>query len=295
MRVMTLLPAATEIVAALGCADRLVGISHECDFPPGLGSIPRVTTTPVDPAAASGAIDTQVRALRESGRPVIGVDASLLRRLAPDIIVTQELCEVCAVADGEAHRLASALPSPPAVLSLSGRTLEGVWDDIRRVARALELEDRGTALVDHLQARLARLGASAPARRPRVVCVEWLDPPYLAGHWIPELVEAAGGEDVGARSGSHSVHTSWTEIAALDPELMIVMLCGFGVERSRVELARLQDPGSRRFLDGAPVWVLDGNAYTSRPGPRLVDGAERLQSAMLGREMEGLVRWCPHG
>jgi iron complex transport system substrate-binding protein len=293
MRVMTLLPAATEIVAALGGADRLVGISHECDFPPTLGALPRVTATPIDPAAPSGVIDAEVRALREAGRPVIAVEAAVLRRLAPDLIVTQDLCEVCAVADGDVHRMASALPSPPAVLSLSGRTLDGVWEDIRRVARSMGLEDEAATLVGRLQGRLDRLRATAPAHRPRVVCVEWLDPPYLAGHWVPELVAAAGGEDVGARAGSHSVRTSWSDIAALAPDLVIVMLCGFGVERSRAELAALRDSESRWLLNQAPTWVVDANAYTSRPGPRLVDGAERLQSAMLGREMDGLARWLP--
>src|SRR5919201_4107321 len=145
MRVMTLLPAATEIVAALGGADLLVGISHECDFPNTLGTLPRVTTTSVDTAAPSAVIDAEVRALRESGRAVIAVDAAFVRRLAPDLIVTQDLCDVCAVADGVVHRLASVLPGEPAVLALGGRTLEGVWEDIRRVGRALGREDAGEA------------------------------------------------------------------------------------------------------------------------------------------------------
>jgi iron complex transport system substrate-binding protein len=293
MRVMTLLPAATEIVAALGGADQLVGISHECDFPTTLGAIPRVTTTPIDPAVPSVAIDAEVRALRQTGRAVIAVDAALLRRLAPDLIVTQDLCEVCAVADGEVHRLASALPRQPVVLSLGGRTLDGVWEDLRRVSRALGREADGEALVTRLAGRLERLATGAPPHRPRVVCVEWLDPPFLAGHWIPELVEAAGGRDVGARAGAHSVRTTWSDIAALGPDLVIVMLCGFGVERSLMELQALQHAEGRRLLTDVPAWVMDGNAYTSRPGPRLVDGAERLQSAMLGREMDGLVRWRP--
>jgi iron complex transport system substrate-binding protein len=295
MRVMTLLPAATEMVAALGSADQLVGISHECDFPPTLGAIPRVTATPIDPAGSSAAIDAEVRALRQAGRAVIAVDAALLRRLAPDLIVTQDLCEVCAVADGEVHRLASALSRQPLVLSLGGRTLDGVWEDLRRVSRALGREDEGEALVARLVGRLDRLATAAPAHRPRVVCIEWLDPPFLAGHWIPELVEAAGGTDVGAQAGAHSMRTTWSDIAALRPDLVIVMLCGFGVDRSVIELQALIDAEGRRLLTDAPVWVIDGNAYTSRPGPRLVDGAERLQSALLGREMDGLVRWRPSG
>jgi iron complex transport system substrate-binding protein len=293
MRVMTLLPAATEMVAALGGADQLVGISHECDFPPTLGPIPRVTTTPIDPAAPGAAIDAEVRALRQARRAVIAVDAALLQRLAPDLIVTQDLCEVCAVADGEVHRLASALPRQPVVLSLGGRTLGGVWEDLRSVSRALGREGDGEALVTRLVSRLERLATGAPAHRPRVVCVEWLDPPFLAGHWIPELVEAAGGMDVGARAGAHSRRTTWPDIAALRPDLVIVMLCGFGVERSVIELHALLDAEGRRLLGDAPVWVIDGNAYTSRPGPRLVDGAERLRSAILGREMDGLIRWHP--
>src|SRR6266536_1305619 len=163
MRVMTLLPAATEIVAALGGADQLVGISHECDFPTTLGAIPRVTTTPIDPAAPSATIDAEVRALREAGRAVIALDAGVLRRLAPDLIVTQDLCEVCAVADGEVHRLASALPEAPTVLSLSGRTLDGVWEDLRRVSRALGRDDEGEALVARLVSRLERLATGARA------------------------------------------------------------------------------------------------------------------------------------
>jgi iron complex transport system substrate-binding protein len=290
---MTLLPAATEIVAALGGADQLVGISHECDFPPTLGAIPRVTSTPIDPATTCRAIDAEVRALREAGRAVIAVDAAVFRQLAPDLIVTQDLCEVCAVSEGEVHRLASALQGQPTVLSLRGRTLAGVWEDIRRVSRALGLGREGEALVARLMGRLERLAASAPAHRARVVCVEWLDPPYLAGHWIPELVEAAGGEDIGAQAGAHSMRTTWSDIATLRPDEVIVILCGFGVERSLLELQALPDAEGRRLLADASVWVVDGNAYTSRPGPRLVDGAERLQSAMLGRAMDGLVRWRP--
>ena len=291
MRVVTLLPAATEIVAALGGAGSLVGISHECDHPASVMGLPRVTATPIDPGARGGTIDAEVRRLHDAGTPVIAVDADALSRLAPDLIITQDLCEVCAVAEGEVHRLASVLHPAPAVLSLSGRTLGGIWADIGVVARALDLAADGDELVAGLRSRLERLRARRRGIRPSVVCVEWLDPLYLAGHWVPELVEAAGGEDVGAAPGSHSARREWSELTGLRPDLVVIMLCGFGVERALAELTALDSPAARAILRSAPVWIIDGNAYTSRSGPRVVDGAELLQGALEGRDARGLVRW----
>jgi len=280
MKVASLLPAGTEIVAALGAEDSLVGISHECDYPASVLHLPRVTWTPVDQAASSREIDRAVRDARGDGRPVIGVDAGLLRSLEPDLVLTQGLCDVCAVADGEVYRLADAFARPPEVLSLSATNVAGIMEDIRRVAAALERAPAGDALVSELESRLAQLRASAPAEKPRVLCVEWLDPIYLAGHWVPELVAASGGTDIGATAGSHSVTISREKFATLAPDLVIVMLCGFGVERAKreLELAPLPDLG-------VPQVVLDGNAYTSRPGPRVVDGAERISEVL--REVGG--------
>jgi len=291
MRVVTLLPAATEIVAALGGAGSLVGISHECDHPASVLGLPRVTATTIDPTAPGAAIDAAVRRLHEAGKAVIGVDAGALRRLAPDLLITQDLCEVCAVAEGEVHRLAAAVSPTPAVLSLSGRTIEGIWADIGAVAKALDLAPEGDELVAGLNNRLERLRARRRGSRPRVVCLEWLEPLYLAGHWVPELVEAAGGDDVGAAAGSHSARREWSELSGLRPDFFVSMLCGFGVERSLAELSALQSPVARSILRSAPVWVIDGNAYTSRSGPRIVDGAELLQGAREGREAPGMRRW----
>jgi iron complex transport system substrate-binding protein len=291
MRVLSLLPGATEIVAALGGGSLLAGVSHECDYPAWVGTLPRVTSTPLDPSLPGNAIDAEVRRLREAGRAVIQVEAEALARLAPDLIITQDLCEVCAVADGAVHRLADAMSPPPRVLSLTGRTVEGVLEDIRRVAQALDLADEGERLAASLRSRLDRLGGQGRFTRPRVICIEWLEPLYLAGHWVPDLVDAAGGTDVGARSGAHSARTTWEAAAALRPDLVVVMLCGFGLPRAQVELKRLAVPAAAQILESAPVWLLDGNAYTSRPGPRIVDGAERLQAAMEGVELPGLVRW----
>jgi iron complex transport system substrate-binding protein len=291
MRVVTLLPAATEMVAALGEAGSLVGISHECDYPAQVLGLPRVTATPIDPAAPGSVIDAEVRALYDAGKPVIGVDSELLRRLAPELIVTQDLCEVCAVADGEVHRLASVMQPEPAVFTLSGRTVAGILNDILALARALGRTAEGQDVVSALQRRLEQLRARAVGPRPRIVCVEWLEPLYLAGHWVPELVEAAGGTDVGAAPGSHSARWHWREVSALRPDLVVVMLCGFGLDRSLAELSALADPTALEVLRAVPTWVMDGNAYTSRSGPRIVDGAELLAGALAGREATGVARW----
>ena len=293
MRVITLLPAATEIVAALGGAGYLVGISHECDYPASIQGLPRVTTTPVDLDASGAAIDAEVRRLRDAGRPVIGISADLLRQLAPDLVITQGLCEVCAVAGGEVDRLTGAMHPAPQVLSLEAHDLEGIWDDIRQVGEALDLEDEAEELVLGLRSRMRRLLSTPLAKPPRVLCIEWLDPLYLAGHWVPELVAAAGGQDVGARPGSHSVRRQWRELSTLKPDHIVVMLCGFGIERARAELTSLQDSEALELLRQVPVWILDGNAYTSRPGPRVVDGAQRIQSALAGRPSRDVQRWQP--
>ena len=293
MRVVTLLPAATEIVAALGGAHELVGISHECDYPSSVQRLPRVTATPLEASASGAEIDAEVRRLRAEGRPVIGVEAEALRRLAPDLIVTQGLCEVCAVEDGAVHRLVATLHPTPLVISLSATTVPGIAEDIRTLGRALHREREARALTEEIAVRLARLRASAAAPRQRVVCIEWLEPLYLAGHWVPELVEAAGGQDVGAAPGSHSTTRTWAEVGALEAELIVVMLCGFDVARSRRELDALRTPEAHRVLSGGPVWLLDGNAYTSRPGPRVVEGAERIRAAIEGHELPGLERSVP--
>ncbi len=275
MRVVSLLPAATEIVAALGAEGSLAGISHECDWPPSITHLPRVTWTPIDPNASSGEIDRVVRTLRGDGRPVIAVDAESLRKLAPDLILTQGLCEVCAVGDGQVHRLADALETEPAVLSLAASSVAGIMDDIRDVARALDLAPEADELIAGLEYRLRRLGKTAPARPPRVACVEWLDPLYLAGHWVPELVAAAGGVDIGATPGAPSRRITGDDYRALTPDLVLVMLCGFGVDRAKQELKRSPLPEI-----GAPIALIDGNAFTSRPGPRIVDGARLIQEEL---------------
>jgi iron complex transport system substrate-binding protein len=247
----------------------------------------------VDIESPGAAIDAEVRRLRDAGQPVIGIAAELLRRLAPDLVITQDLCDVCAVAGGEVHRLTSAMHPAPAVLSLGARELQGIWTDIRRVGQALDLADEAEELVAGLQSRLKRLLRATPAKPPRVLCIEWLDPLYLAGHWVPELVAAAGGQDVGARRASHSARRQWHELSGLEPDHIVVMLCGFGTERARAELSSLGDSEALKLLRRVPVSVIDGNAYTSRPGPRVVDGAQRIQWALAGRNSRDVQPWQP--
>jgi iron complex transport system substrate-binding protein len=293
VRVASLLPAGTEIVAGLGAEESLVGISHECDFPHSVTRRPRLTWSPIDGQSSSGEIDAQVRALRTSGKPVIVVDGPTLRTTRPDLILLQDLCEVCAVTDGDVRDLAQAIDPPPALLPLTARTLGGIFSDIRAIAAALGREPAGHALVTEMETRLAVLAGRRTTPVP-VVVVEWLEPLYLAGHWVPELVQSAGGVDIGAEPGSHSVQTTWSRIAELEPQLVLVALCGFGVDRARTEWHRFIASGTpdARSADALPatVWALDGNAYTSRPGPRVIDGAERIADALAGREVEGLMR-----
>lgn len=290
-RVVTLLPAATEIICALGAADRLVGISHECDHPPEVQDRPRVTTTPIDVRQPGARLDEAVREARAAGRPVIGVDAEALRALAPDLVVTQQLCEVCAVADGEVLGLARAMQPAPRVLTLGGRTWAGVLETVRECGAALGAEAAAAELTRALGRRMVALGEAGLRPRPRVLCLEWLEPAYTAGHWVPDLVHAAGGLDVGAAPGEHSRVRTWAELAATAPDVVLVMPCGFDLARARRELHALRDPAARAVLAGRPVWLLDGNAYTSRPGPRLVDGAERIAAALRGETAPGLARF----
>jgi iron complex transport system substrate-binding protein len=293
VRVVSLLPAATEIVAALGDPGMLVGISHECDYPPSVLHLPRVTSTQVHIDAPGSAIDSEVRLLAQTGQPVIAIDEDQIRRLSPDLILTQDLCQVCAVGDGQVHRLTSVLDPAPRVLSLYATDLKGICHDIARVGAALERNDAAEELVLGLQRRVGSLAGTRPEPVPRVVCIEWLEPLYLAGHWVPDLVSVAGAVDVGAEPGSHSRRAEWSELGQLEPDCVLVMLCGFGVERSRAELDRLNRPEALELLTRVPTWILDGNAYTSRPGPRVMDGAERMQSVFRGAPLPGVEQWQP--
>ena len=282
MRVVSLLPAATEIVAALGGVGRLVGVSHECDFPPEVRSLPRVTRTRVDPAMPSGAIDRAMAEAKRTGVSPVEVDVNLVAHLRPDLLIGQSVCDVCAVGEGELARLVTTLMPTPWVVTLHAHTLDEVFLDIRKVGEALELRDEAEELEAGLRYRLRRVSVRA-ARLPkaRVLVLEWLDPPYVAGHWVPDLVTLAGGQDVGSATGEPSRPRPWDELAALAPDVVVVALCGFDIPRAQAELAAVTDPQARALL-GRRVEFLDGNAYTSRPGPRLVDAADILARLIHG-------------
>lgn len=279
-RVVSLLPAATEIVSALGAGSWLVGVSHECDYPAPVTVLPRVTRNALDPSLASGEIDARVAA-SQHGAPLVTIDTALVRHLDPDVIIGQSLCDVCAVGE---NLLAQALPHlarKPEVLTLHAHTLAEVFDDMQRVATALDLASEGEELIAGLRYRLRAIPRPHAPTSPRLLVVEWTDPPYVAGHWVPELVAAAGGADVGSTPGDHSRARPWKDLRALAPDVVVVSLCGFDVPRAKREAAQVRDLDGRALLDGR-TFFLDGNAYTSRPGPRLVDAAELIAKQIGG-------------
>jgi iron complex transport system substrate-binding protein len=278
-RVVSLLPAATEIVAALGALDQLVGVTHECDHPAAVARLPRVTASAIEREASSAAIDAEVRELAASGAPVFTLDAALLASLEPDVVLTQTLCDVCALPAGAVHRAIAALPAAPMSVTLAATTLDGVWGDVRRVGGAIGRGPEAEQLVEASIARLRRVHEvlkAARAPRPRVAVLEWLDPPFAAGHWVPELVRRAGGVDVLAQPGAHSVVVDVDVVRAAMPEVLLLAPCGFDVARAEREGAALLELAEWRWARGCDVWALDGNALTSRPGPRLVDAVETM-------------------
>jgi iron complex transport system substrate-binding protein len=280
-RVVSLLPAATEIVAALCGASQLVGITHECDYPAETAQLPRVTSSAVDRDASSVEIDAEVRELSATGAPVFALDAALLATLAPQVLLTQSLCDVCALPESEVDRAVAALPTSPTVLSLGATTLEGVWTDIRRVGAAIGRSAEADALVASLEARMRHVHETlkaARAPRPRVAVIEWLDPLFVAGHWSPELVRRAGGIDVLAEPGAHSVQIAVDAVREAAPDVVLFAPCGFDVDRAAREAGALLATDEWSWARGIECWAMDGNSLTSRPGPRLVDAIETMAS-----------------
>lgn len=282
MRIVSLLPAATEIAAALGLMDDVVGVSHECDFPTEANLRPRVTRCPVaDSGLSSGEIDQWVRrALRENGT-IYTIDDPLLRELRPDVILTQKLCDVCAVGFGTVARLAATLPGQPEVVNLEPTSLTDIFQDIRRVSEVCRVVKRADRVVADLTKRVEaiRNRAKAIARRPACFLMEWVDPPFCSGHWGPELVEIAGGHDPLGRMHQPSAQIEWEAVIAAKPDVVVLALCGFDASRARLDYGLLRKfPG----FDELPaartgrIYVVDGNAYFSRPGPRIVDSLEML-------------------
>lgn len=285
MRIVSLLPSATEILCAIGLQDHLVGVTHECDTPTAVRSLPKVTRTLIPTDATSGEIDGLVRERLQDRRALYTLDLPLLETLRPELIVTQALCDVCAVSESEVADAACRLPGKPQVLNLEPTTLQGVLDSLHAVGAATGRDDAAQAVVDGLRVRIDRVSRRSQTvrDRPRVVLLEWIDPPFSCGHWTPELVARAGGQEGLGRSGERSRTVDWAEIQNFDPEILVIACCGLSIERSLQDISRLREyPGfeSLTCTRSERVYVVDGNAYFSRPGPRLVDSLELLAALL---------------
>ena len=282
MRVVSLLPSATEIVYAIGRQDDLVAVSHDCDFPPDVAAKPRVTSCEVAQAPLeSAAIDEWVSERLARGEPLFHLDRRLLESLRPEIIVTQSLCRVCAPAPESVTEIAAALAEPPRIVNLEASSLAGVLDTIEQVAAALGVVRQGGRLIGELQQRIARIVQSVgrAERRPRVALLEWLDPIYCAGHWTPELIAIAGGSNVLGEVGEPSMRITWDTLQEARPEVLVVACCGQTAKRAARDWTFLADAKAVRALEAVQndqVYLVDGNAYFNRPGPRLIDSLEIL-------------------
>ncbi len=281
-RIVSLLPAATEIAAALGLMENVVGVSHECDFPKEANRRPRVTHCPIHRAGLTSAeVDEWVREALRSRGTIYTIDEDLLRALAPDLILTQKLCDVCAVGYGTVSRLAATLPKPPRLINLEPSSLMDIFADITHVADVCETPEHGRALVARLRARVDAVGKrAAQASRPRnCFLMEWVDPPFCSGHWGPELVELAGGHDSLGRKHSPSIRIEWQQVLEAQPEVIILALCGYDGARARQDYELLKGFPHFESLPAAQsgeIHLVDGSAYFSRPGPRIVDSLEIL-------------------
>jgi iron complex transport system substrate-binding protein len=289
-RIISLLPAATEIAAALGLMEQVVGVSHECDFPKEANARARVTHCPVHNAGlTSGEVDQWVRrALLDNGT-IYTINEPLLRELRPDVILTQKLCDVCAVGYGTVARLAKTLPGPPQVVNLEPTRLSDIFDDIRRVAEACDVPARAGDIIARLSERVetVRLRADRISHRPRCFLMEWVDPPFCSGHWAPELVEIAGGCDLLGRKHEPSAQVNWSEVTDTGPEIMVLALCGYDIDRARRDYKVLRSfPGfdSLPAAHRGEIYLVDASAYFARPGPRIVDSLEILAGILHPEE-----------
>jgi len=279
VRIVSLLPSATEILFAIGAGEDVIGVTHECDYPPEALRLPKVTSSSGPDLDDPGEIDRHVRAAMHAGSSLYALDGALLERLAPDLIVTQELCPVCAVSYEIVARAATRLRSDPRIISLEPYSLEDVLANIALLGEVTGKADEARRLVQELRLRIAALKREVPSPfgRMRTLVLEWTEPPMSAGHWIPELVELAGGTPILAHPGANSQRLEWDAIAAADPHAVIVAPCGLDLDKTNLVIARLDGVEQWRSLTArrsGRVLALDGNAYLSRPGPRLVEAAE---------------------
>jgi len=281
MRICSLLPSATEILYAIGLGDSVLGVSHECDFPPQAAQKPALLRPRIDPQEPSAEIDRQVSEIITRGESIYAVDAELLGSLSPDLILTQDLCHVCAASPDDLATALTRFRKQPQVLSLTPRSLAEVWGDIRRVGAATGCVRQADTVAAALEKRVASVEAAVARAsvRPRVLCLEWLDPCYVGGHWIPEMVFKAGGQDVLGRLRESSFRVTAETIAESLAEVIVVMPCGYGVARVAAEFSKVQFPSGWQTLPAVKerrIFAVDANSYFSRPGPRLADGVAIL-------------------
>jgi len=290
MRIVSFLPSATEMVCALGLGDHLVGITHECDYPPEVQSRPVVVHSAVETKGVSSQqIDEAVSQRLRSGESLYVVDETLLRKLSPELILTQDLCQVCAPSGHEIERVLKFLPQPPRILWLTPTCLQDIFENIRQVGEATGRSAEATALLRQLQGRVQAVADRARRlpSRPRVFCMEWLAPPYSAGHWMPELVELAGGVDGLASKGKDSARLAWERILDYAPEILILSPCGFHLNevlRQAPLLTRYPEWERLPAVKAGRVYAVDANSYFARPGPRIVEGLELLAALLHPEE-----------
>lgn len=286
MNICSLVPGATEVVAALGLQDHLVGISHECDVPHGMAHVPVMVRGRIDSQTLSSSqIDAQVGALLSTGTSLYELDEPSLLAARPDLLIMQDLCDVCAVTPTQVARVLQTLSPAPRLVTLNPHRLNDVLRDIETLGAAMEREEAGRQLAAALRRRLdaVRTTVAVESRDVRVACLEWLSPLYSAGHWVPDMVEAAGGTDAVAAAGIPSQKIEWEQLAASAPDVIVLMPCGFTVARTKTELAAVTEHPAWKSLPAVQrgeVYLVDAISYFSRPGPRLVDGVEQL-SAIL--------------
>jgi iron complex transport system substrate-binding protein len=280
MRICSLLPGATEIAYLLGLGDQIVGVTHECDYPPDAKQKPVVVRSVIDPKRMSSIeIDRKVAELLQAGKGLYTIDERSFIEAAPDVTLTQGLCDVCALDYGEVFKAAQRLPRMPSIVSLNPHSLAEMLDDIMRVAVATQREATAAALMRDFQERVDRVAMAEPKYRPRVVCLEWFEPLYVAGHWVPEMVALAGGFDALGRTGAPSHKVAWPNVIEARPDVILLMPCGFDARRTVKEstpLRSLEGWNELPAVKAGNVYALNGNAYFSRPGPRLINGLEIL-------------------
>ena len=275
MRIASLVPSATEMLFALGLGESVVGVTHECDWPAEATELPQLTATVLPPDLSADEIDAAVKAVVGEGRALYTLDEEKLAELEPDLIVTQAVCEVCAVSYDDVVEVATRLPSRPRVVQQDPSTLGEVLADLTRLGEVAGIADRAGERRRDLERRLEAVRAAVEGKsRPRVLALEWLDPPFLGGHWIPEMIAIAGGEDVAGRAGQKSPQVEWTDLDGLEPDVVVSMPCGWYLQESRAQA--LQHADRLDGLGAARVFAVDAASTFSRPGPRLVDGVELL-------------------